>query len=108
MLDSIREICHGLNLVLQTNRTCANSVIFEYEQTHSYHELLRMINEGKCPVVQCSPRLYKQSNCDALVSEHVMVATGIKVSTDGKKYIQLKNSYQENPSEQGIIQNVSV
>ena len=107
MLDSIREVFHIAGMIVAQPRSkTKNTVSFQYEQHSSHHELIRTITEGKCPVVQCSPRLYKNISDESSTIEHVMVATGIEKSTEGKNFIQLKNSHQEDPSEQGIIHKV--
>ena len=70
-----------------------------FDSIHLYNnfkELASAINNGKCPVL------------DVLGEggmSHVMVATGIK-NQNGIDYIQLKNSYADNPIEQGEVQKV--
>ena len=109
MLDSIREVFDMAEMIIESPRSKRkNTVSFQYEQHSSHHELIRTITEGKCPVVQCSPRLYKNLNDESSTIEHVMVATGMKKSTEGKNLIQLKNSHQKDPSEQGIILKVKI
>ena len=39
---------------------------------------------------------------ETVIGSHAMVATGIK-EENGIKYIQLKNSYADNPNEQGKV-----
>ena len=109
MLDSIQEVFQIAGMTFQLPHSkVKNHVSFEYEQHSSHHELKRIIIEGKCPVVQCSPRLYKKLNDESSTIEHVLVATGIRQSADGKDLIQLKNSHQEDPNEQGIILKVNI
>ena len=89
MLDSIREIFDILDFEFE-------SVDIDLVQYNNFEELAGAINSGKCPVA------------DVLGEggmSHVMVATGIENET---KYIQFKNSYADNPVEQGEVQKIIV
>ena len=89
MLDSIREIFDILKFEFET-------VDFDLIQYNNFEELASALNNGKCPVV------------DVLGEggmSHVMVATGI-INVNGTEYIQLKNSYADNPFEQGEVQKI--
>ena len=89
MLDSIREIFDILDFKFE-------SVDFELLKYNNFEELNGAINNGKCPVA------------DVLGEggmSHVMVATGIK-NENGIDYIQLKNSYADNPNQQGKVQKI--
>ena len=91
MLDSIREIFDILDFDFE-------SVDFDLIQYNNFDELKNDINRGKCPVVDVLKRHYSKDKNGS----HVMVATGIK-NENGVKYIQLKNSFADNPNEQGKV-----
>ena len=91
MLDSIREIFDILDFEFE-------SIGFDLIEHKSFEELSHAINIGQCPVVDVLKKYYSSDNDGS----HVMVATGIK-EKDGVKCIQLKNSFADNPSEQGKV-----
>ena len=93
MLDSIREIFDILDYDFE-------SFGFDYVEYKQFNDLVSAINEKQCPVVDV---LGKYLDPKSNHGSHVMVATGIKTE-DGTDLIQLKNSYADNPSEQGKIQ----
>ena len=92
MLDSIREIFDILGFD-------SDSVGFKYVEYKNSNELTTALKSGKCPVVEVL-RKYLYSSEE--YGSHAMVATGIKVKNE-IKYIQLKNSYADNPNEQGKV-----
>ena len=90
MLDSIREIFDILGFAF-------NSVEFNLIKYKNFDELTYAINiERKCPVVDVLTKYY--SSVDN--GSHVMVASGIK-NENNIKYIQLKNSFADDPNEKG-------
>ena len=91
MLDSIREIFDILNYEFE-------SVGFNLVKFNNFKELATAIDGGKCPVVDVLKTHYSFDKNGS----HVMVATGIK-NENGVKYIQLKNSFADNPHEQGKV-----
>ena len=91
MLDSICEIFDILDF--KFNRL--KSVLIKYKD---FKELSDAINDGKCPIVDVLKTHYSFDKNGS----HVMVATGIK-NENGVKYIQLKNSFADNPNEQGKV-----
>ena len=91
MLDSIREIFDILGYEI-------DSVEFNFIEYKNLEELAYAINDGKCPVIDVLKEHFTTENDGS----HVMVATGIK-NENGVKLIQLKNSFAENPNEQGQV-----
>ena len=92
MLDSIREIFDILDFKFQ-------SVRFNLIEYNSDNKLTNAINNGKCPVVDILKTYLYSSEEEG---SHVMVATGIR-NQNGVKHIQLKNSFADNPNEQGKV-----
>ena len=92
MLDSIREIFDILYFDFE-------SVGFNLVKYKNFDDLVHAINNGKCPVVDVLKEHYSSEKDGS----HVMVATGIK-HKDGVRCIQLKNSFADNPNEQGTVQ----
>ena len=100
MLDSIREIFDILTLEFE-------SVGFEFVRYRKFEEIVNAIDDGKCPIVDV---LKKYLYCSDEDGSHVVVATGIR-DQNGHKEIQLKNSFADNPNEQGKVhykKNISV
>ena len=91
MLDSIREIFDILGIDFEAFR-------FNWIEYKNEKDLIDGIENGKCPVVDVL-KSYYSSDTDG---SHVMVATGIK-EENGIKNIQLKNSFADNPDEQGKV-----
>ena len=91
MLDSIREIFDTVDIQFE-------SVGFNWIKYKNEKDLIDGIKNGKCPVVDVL-KSYYSSDTDG---SHVMVATGIK-EENGVKNIQLKNSFADNPNEQGKV-----
>ena len=92
MLDSIREIFDILDLGIESIRIN----LIEYT---NFEQLSDAIHNSKCPVVDVLNKyLYGQEKNGS----HVMVATGLK-NKNGVKCIELKNSYADNPNEQGKV-----
>ena len=91
MLDSIREIFDILGIDFEAVR-------FNWIEYKNEKDLIDGIENGKCPVVDVL-KSYYSSDTDG---SHVMVATGIK-EENGVKNIQLKNSFADNPNEQGKV-----
>ena len=75
------------------------SVGFNLVKYKNFDDLVHAINNGKCPVVDVLKEHYSSEKDGS----HVMVATGIK-HKDGVRCIQLKNSFADNPNEQGTVQ----
>ena len=94
MLDSIREIFDILNFELEM-------VEFDFIRYNNFEELVVALNNGKCPVVDVMKKYLYSSEEDG---SHVVVATGIR-DQNGAKEIQLKNSFADNPNEQGKVHN---
>ena len=92
MLDSIREIFDILDFKFQ-------SVRFNLIEYNSDNKLTNAINNGKCPVIDVLKTYLYSSEEEG---SHVMVATGIR-NQNGVKHIQLKNSFADNPNEQGKV-----
>ena len=106
MLDSIREIFDILDFQFQ-------SVGFDFIQYENFNELISAIEKGKCPVVDVLNKYFYSSETAGPKNErihifsekdgsHVVVATGIR-DQNGMKEIQLKNSFADNPNEQGNV-----
>ena len=91
MLDSIREIFDILCIRVE-------SVRFNWIKYKNEKDLVDGIKNGKCPVVDVLKSYYSSDTNGS----HVMVATGIK-EENGVKNIQLKNSFADNPNEQGKV-----
>ena len=91
MLDSIREIFDILDYEFE-------SVGFSLIKYNNGKELVDAIKNRICPVVDVLKSYYSSDTNGG----HVMVATGIK-EENGIKYIQLKNSFADNPNEQGNV-----
>ena len=91
MLDSICEIFDILGIDFE-------SVRFKLIKYNNEKDLIDAIRSGKCPVVDVLKSYYSSDTNGS----HVMVATGIK-EDNGAKYIQLKNSFAENPHEHGKV-----
>ena len=92
MLDSIREIFDILDLEFE-------SVRFNLIEYKTENKLINAINNGKCPVVDVLKKYLYSSEEDG---SHVMVATGIR-NQNNLEHIQLKNSFADNPNEQGKV-----
>ena len=91
MLDSIREIFDILDIDFET-------VQFSCIKYNIEKDMIDAIKNGKCPVVDVLKSYYSSETNGG----HVMVATGIK-ETNGVKYIQLKNSFADDPNEPGNV-----
>ena len=92
MLDSIREIFDILDIKFE-------SIGFNLIEYENFEELADAINNGKCPIIDVLQKyLYSVDK----TGSHAMVATGIK-NENGVECIQLKNSYADNPNEQGNV-----
>ena len=91
MLDSIREIFDILCIDFEVVR-------FIWIKYNCEKDLIDAIRSGKCPVVDVLKSYYSSDTNGS----HVMVATGVK-EENGREYIQLKNSFAEDPNEQGIV-----
>ena len=91
MLDSIREIFDILGIDFET-------IQFNWIAFNNERDLIDAIKNGKCPVVGVLKEYYSSDTNGS----HAMVATGIK-EENGIKYIQLKNSFADNPNEQGKV-----
>ena len=89
MLDSIREIFDIIDYEF-------DSVGYNLIKYKNFQELVTSINDGKCAVVDVLKKHYSSDNDGS----HAMVATGIKTENN-VKYIQLKNSFADNPNERG-------
>ena len=89
MLDSIREIFDILDFEFE-------SIEFNLIEYKSFDELATAVNDGKCAVVDVLKEYYSADKDGS----HAMVATGIKTENN-VKHIQLKNSFADNPNEQG-------
>ena len=92
MLDSIREIFDIIDYEF-------DSVGYNLIKYKNFQELVTSINDGKCAVVDVLKKYYSKDN-ESDNGSHAMVATGIKTENN-VKYIQLKNSFADNPNEQG-------
>ena len=92
MLDSIREIFDIVEYEFE-------SVGLDLIQYKNFEELADAINDGKCPVADI---LIEYIDPKEKGGSHAMVATGIK-NQNGIKCIQLKNSYADDPHEQGNV-----
>ena len=92
MLDSIREIFDILYFDFE-------SVGFNLIKYKNFDQLVHAVNNGKCLVVDVLKEHYSSEKHGS----HVMIATGIK-HKDGVECIQLKNSFADNPNEQGRVQ----
>ena len=98
MLDSIREIFDILDIEFE-------SVGFDLIEYKNFEELTHAIKDGKCPVADVLKQyLYMKFDLYPSVKDesHAMVATGLK-EINGVKFIQLKNSFADNPNEQGKV-----
>ena len=91
MLDSIFEIFDILEIEFE-------SVGFNLVEFKNFQELTNAIHNGKCPVVDVLKSYYSSDKNGS----HVMVATGIK-DKKGVKCIQLKNSFADDPNEEGKV-----
>ena len=91
MLDSIREIFDILGIDFE-------SVRFNWIKYNNEKDVIDAVKNGKCPIVDVL-RSYYSSATDG---SHVMVATGIQ-EENGAKKIQLKNSFADDPNEQGKV-----
>lgn len=100
MLDSIREIFDILGLEFE-------SIVFKYEKFHDKGAKLiekAIFEDEKCPVVDVRDSFFDSTASDC--SSHAMVATGIEdgcEEDEGKVFIQVKNSYRDDPNQQGMI-----
>ena len=98
MLDSIREIFDILDIKFE-------SIGFNLIDYKNFEQLTDAIDNGKCPIADVLQNYlfmeFDQYSSDKNGS-HAMVATGIK-EKNGVKFIQLKNSYADDPSMQGKI-----
>ena len=95
MLDSIREIFDIADFEFE-------SVNFDLIQYNNFEEISGAIQNGKCPVVDVLRAYIYPEEKDG---SHVMVATGIK-NVNGTEFIQLKNSFADNPIEQGEVKKI--
>ena len=96
MLDSIREIFDILGIDFE-------SIQFKWIKYNNENDLVDGIKNGKCPVADVLKSYYSPVSQESDLNEsHVMVATGIK-EENGVKNIQLKNSFADNPDEQGKV-----
>ena len=95
MLDSIREIFDLADFEFE-------SVDFELIKYKNFEELACAFDNDKCPVADV---LCEYIDPAVKNGSHVMVATGIK-NKNGIECIQLKNSYADNPNEQGEVQKI--
>ena len=98
MLDSIREIFDILEYEFE-------SVGFNLIQYKNFEELADAIGDRKCPIVDVLQK-YLYMEFDFYSSDkngsHAMIATGIKNQND-IKFIQLKNSYADDPNVAGKV-----
>ena len=92
MLDSIREIFDNLGCGIE-------SVGFKLIEYKNFEELANAINDGKCPVADV---LKEHIDPKVKGGSHAMVATGIQ-NQNGVTCIQMKNSYADDPNEQGKV-----
>ena len=103
MLDSIREIFDILNIKFE-------SIGFNLIEYKTFEGLTDAINNGKCPIADVLQK-YLFMEFDLFSSDrdgsHAMVATGIKEKND-VKFIQLKDSYADDPSVQGNVHFLSL
>ena len=90
MLDSIRELFDILDYEFE-------SVDLDLIQYSNFEELKNAINNHKCPIVEVLKEYIYPGQKGG---SHAMVATGIK-NANGTKCIQLKNSFADDPNEQG-------
>ena len=90
MLDSINELFDEIG----TNIELIRFKLIEYKNENA---LVDAIKSGKCPVIDVLKKYFYPLEEDG---SHAMVATGIK-EENGVKKIQLKNSFADNPKEQG-------
>ena len=98
MLDSIREIFDILGYNFET-------IGLNFIHFKRHEELVNALDNGLCPVVDVLNKYLSPGINDE--SSHAMVATGIK-SDNGSHFIQLKNSYADNPNEHGKVQKYSI
>ena len=96
MLDSIREIFDIIGIDFESTQ-------FKWIKYNNEKDLVDGIRNGKCPVADVL-KSYYSSDTDG---SHVMVATGIK-EENGVKNIQLKNSFADNPNEQGKVHSLQL
>ena len=91
MLDSIREIFDIIGIRFE-------SIGSNYNQYTEFKRLVAALKAGKCPVMNVPNACWnpKQDGSQA------MIATGMKSESEAQ-FIQLKNSFADNPIEQGII-----
>ena len=98
MLDSIREIFDILDIKFE-------SIGFNLIEYKNFEQLTNAIDNGKCPIADVLQN-YLFMEFDKYSSDkngsHAMVATGIK-EKNGVKFIQLKNSYADDPNMQGKV-----
>ena len=92
MLDSIREIFDILDFEFE-------SVDFDLIKYNNFDELKNAIYNQKCPIADILKEYIYPAEKGG---SHAMVATGIK-NENGCEYIQLKNSFADNPNEQGKV-----
>ena len=92
MLDSVREIFDILDIEFE-------SVRFDLIEYKKFDDITDAINNGKCPIVDVLEKYLYSSDRKG---SHAMVATGIK-NINGNKCLQLKNSYADDPNEQGKV-----
>ena len=93
MLDSIREIFDILGIRLE-------SIGFNFDEYTELKQLIAVLKAGKCPVISVPNSYWNPTSKDG---SHAMVATGIK-EKKGLEFIQMKNSYADNPDEPGKFQ----
>ena len=91
MLDSIREVFDTLGIDFEAVR-------FSWIKYNCENDLIDAITSGNCPVVDVLKSFYSSDTNGS----HVMVATGV-TEENGIKYIQLKNSFADDPNEQGKV-----
>ena len=93
MLDSIREI-------FDISGYRFEAIEFSFEEYHDGKQLVAALKAGKCPVINV-PNSYLNPNKNENGSQ-VMLATGMK-NESAAQFIQMKNSYADDPNEQGKI-----
>ena len=94
MLDSIREVFDILYFDF-------DMIGFNYTEYNNFKKFSDAIQDGKCPVVGVPIKLIYP---DGENNTHAMVATGIRYE-NRIPFVQLKNSYADNPNENGKVHN---
>ena len=97
MLDSIREIFDILGLSFE-------SVTFGFDSYHDKDAKClddAIYKENKCPVVAVRDSFFDPNASE--FTSHAMVAAGVEDGYDtGQVWIQLKNSYRDDPEQEGM------